>query len=166
MITTNYGKSSTENLNQVIEPLQLVCYRALIIANKLGRDISIIEGHRDLQTQMTLFKEKKSKVTKGKHNLVPAEAIDFVPYHPKFGRITGHDLQIQQIADHYGLEVYAARYKIMAEFSIIAQCFMLASQELRQEGIEVPLRWGGDWDKDNDVFNNTFDDMGHIEYDL
>lgn len=27
----------------------------------------------------------------------------------------------------------------------------------------IPLRWGGDWDRDMEVIDNIFDDLGHFE---
>ena len=31
------------------------------------------------------------------------------------------------------------------------------------EGMEIPLRWGGDWDGDRDFRDQTFDDLVHFE---
>src|SRR5437899_12949534 len=33
----------------------------------------------------------------------------------------------------------------------------------RALALGIPLRWGGDWDGDNDVFDQTFDDLVHFE---
>lgn len=157
-IKTTFGKASQERLNTVDDRLVKVCWRALELANLAGRDFSIIEGWRSLETQMQLFKDNKSKLREGKHNLKPSQAIDFVPWHPKHKALTGHDDQIAKIADENKIAVYAARYKVMAEFFIIAQFFFVAAEELG-----VSIRWGGDWNMNNDCFDNTFDDVGHIE---
>lgn len=29
--------------------------------------------------------------------------------------------------------------------------------------LRTPLRWGGDWDRDTEVIDNVFDDLGHYE---
>ena len=29
--------------------------------------------------------------------------------------------------------------------------------------LNVPVRWGGDWDSDGDIKDNGFDDLVHIE---
>lgn len=31
--------------------------------------------------------------------------------------------------------------------------------------MDIPLRWGGDWDQDTEVKDNRFDDLGHFELD-
>jgi peptidoglycan L-alanyl-D-glutamate endopeptidase CwlK len=28
---------------------------------------------------------------------------------------------------------------------------------------KIPIRWGGDWDGDTEVLDQTFNDLGHIE---
>lgn len=32
--------------------------------------------------------------------------------------------------------------------------------------MEIPLRWGGDWDRDYNPANNRFNDLGHFELDI
>lgn len=157
-IKSSFGRASRSRLDTVDAKLVKVCERALELANLAGRDFSIIEGWRSLETQMKLFKDNKSKLKEGKHNLNPSQAIDFVPWHSKYKSLTGHDDQIAKIADDNKIAVYAARYKVMAEFFIIAGFFFVASEELN-----IPIRWGGDWNMNNDCFDNTFDDVGHIE---
>ena len=125
-VKTTFGTASKERLDTVDERLQKVCWRALELANLAGRDFSIIEGWRSLETQMKLFKDNKSKLKKGKHNLNPSQAIDFVPWHSKYKALTGHDEQVSAIADANKIAVYAARYKVMSEFFIIANCFMIS----------------------------------------
>lgn len=158
----SFSASSLANIETCEKDLQNLCHLALDYAEKLGRDFSVIEGYRDIHTQMNLFRDGKSRIDgvsqKSKHNYDPSRAIDFVPYLKGLGALVGNDTQIMSIADKYGIEVYSARYKLMGEFAIIANCFFLAAHDL---GIKI--RWGGDWNQDSNTFNNTFDDMGHIE---
>jgi len=34
------------------------------------------------------------------------------------------------------------------------------------EILDIPIRWGGDWDKDNDLNDQTFNDLVHFELDI
>lgn len=157
-IITAYGKSSFTNLLSCDKKLQAVAVRALEIANKCGRDLSVIEGHRSLERQKALLEKGLSQVKEGKHNEYPSKALDFLPYHITYKGLSGNPIQVKAIATKYGISYEVAMQKVCAEFYIIAQCFMIAAAELN-----INIRWGGDWDRDNDVFNNSFDDLGHIE---
>jgi len=43
-------------------------------------------------------------------------------------------------------------------FTLLAGMIIMAAYDM---GIE--LRWGGDWDRDTEVKDNRFDDLGHFE---
>lgn len=157
-INTRYGKGSKSNLISCHPRLQQLADKALEVANKCGRDITIVEGHRSLERQAKLLAEGFSTLKEGKHNTYPSQALDFAPYHVSYGYLSGHPDQVKAIASKHGTSYETAMQKVCSEYYIIAQCFMIAAAELN-----IPIRWGGDWDRDNDVFNNTFDDLGHIE---
>ncbi|MFC1555156.1 M15 family peptidase [candidate division KSB1 bacterium] len=72
-----YGTNSEEKLNQCHPDLQKV-FRAVL--KKF--DHSILEGHRGRIRQNELYENGKSKVKypNGKHNKIPSEAVDAVPY--------------------------------------------------------------------------------------
>ncbi len=99
-------------------------------------DISIIESHRGKEKQNKYFKEGKSKVKFpfGKHNLVPSLAVDLCPY-------------------RNGL-----RWKDKESFYFLAGVINGIAAET---GIKI--RWGGDWDSDNDFYDQTFFDLCHFE---
>jgi peptidoglycan L-alanyl-D-glutamate endopeptidase CwlK len=72
-----------------------------------------------------------------KHNKVPAQAFDFCPY-------------------RNGLQ-----WNDREAFYYMAGIFKgIATQ------MNIPIRWGGDWDGDNDLHNQTFNDLPHIEIKL
>lgn len=100
-------------------------------------DFSIICGHRGKIEQDAAFKSGNSKVQypDSKHNLAPSNAVDIAPY--RDGKAQWEDV----LAFH-----------ILAGI-IIAIAF--------SKGIK--LRWGGDWDADFNVHDQSFNDLAHFE---
>lgn len=100
-------------------------------------DISLTTGFRNQADQDRAFAAGNSKVEwpNGKHNRSPSVAVDFQPYpYPK------------------------SELKLRAALGYIAGRMMEIG---KQEG--VTLRWGGDWDGNGDVTDQTFDDLFHME---
>lgn len=78
------------------------------------------------------------KWPKSKHNKCPSCAVDIAPYDASpVGPVNWQDRE---------------RMTLFAGF-------VLATA--KQMGISI--RWGGDWDKDTQVLDNTFDDLVHFE---
>lgn len=100
-------------------------------------DHSIICGYRDEGEQLALYIEKKSKVRTGKHNSMPSLAVDAIP-HPM---IDPNDWS----KDKERMIYFAGIVKALAF----------------KRGINI--RWGGDWDGDNDFNDQTFYDLVHFE---
>ncbi|MBI9092285.1 MAG: hypothetical protein JEZ12_23980 [Desulfobacterium sp.] len=100
-------------------------------------DCTILEGHRGRAKQNRMVREGKSKVEwpDGKHNPMPSEAADVAPYIKGFG----------PSMDPRQCSYFAAKVKAKAE----------------ERGI--PIRWGGDWDGDGDLTDQTFNDLLHYE---
>lgn len=100
-------------------------------------DCSVLEGHRNRTRQNRLFNTGKSKVMwpDSGHNSMPSEAVDAAPYVKGKGVVW----DLRQCSYFAG--------KVMAK--------------ARQMGIR--LRWGGDWDGDGDVNDQTFNDLVHFE---
>lgn len=103
-------------------------------------DISLVYphgGHRDAETQNELNRAGKSKVRwpYSKHNRYPSHAVDIAPYpYP-----------------HYEPKLWGALgYLAGRAYDIAAE-----------EGFKI--RWGGDWDEDGDLTDQSFDDLFHIE---
>ncbi len=102
-------------------------------------DISITYGHRTESEQNSLYysdpPKTKVKWPHSKHNRWPSKAVDIQPYpYPR-------DKKVLWAALGY-LAGHAAR--IAAE-----------------EGFRI--RWGGDWDGDGDLTNQSFYDLFHLE---
>lgn len=98
-------------------------------------DHSIICGHRTQADQFALFNEGKSKVRLSKHNAIPSRAVDVIPY---------------PIKDNWDDD----RDKI-----IVFSKLVLAIAEYKG----IAIRWGGDWDGDGDMTDQTFNDFVHYE---
>lgn len=99
-------------------------------------DLTVIEGHRNEERQNSLYpKFTKLKYPHGKHNRYPSEAVDVQPYPRPKNNI-----------------------RLCSSLGYIAGA---AKQIGARRGLSV--RWGGDWDGDGDVTDQTFDDLFHIE---
>jgi hypothetical protein len=100
-------------------------------------DISLLEGHRGEERQNEYFDSGVSEVRwpDGKHNKLPALAVDFRTY--PFP--TTEKRQFASLAYHASAAIMIGK----------------------EEG--VTLRWGGDWNRNGDVSDQKFDDLFHIE---
>lgn len=130
-----FSKRSLERLGQCHVDLQII-FKEVI----KHYDCSILCGHRGKKEQDKAYKEGKSKLVfpKSKHNLTPSLAIDVVPY-----PIEWNDLK---------------RFYYFGGF-----VKGIASQLLKEGFISHEIRWGGDWDSDNDFADQKFTDLPHFE---
>ena len=104
-------------------------------------DFSIVWGHRKEAAQNEAFHLGNSKLQwpDSKHNKFPSEATDWVPYPGGFQRSR-------------------------EEFTLFAGIVIGVAEMLYSMGeIGHKIRWGGDWDKDGDLKDNSFDDLAHFE---
>lgn len=124
-----FGSTSSRRLGECHEDIQKVFNEVIKII-----DCSVLEGHRDKETQDHYFATGRSKVRfpNGKHNATPSDAIDAAPY-----PINWDDKE---------------------RFYYFAGIVLGIAASLG-----VKLRWGGDWDRDNDLDDQTFDDLVHFE---
>lgn len=130
-----YSKISEQRWSTLHPDLQKVFYEVL---NKI--DHSILEGYRDKERQERAFLEGKSKLQfpKSKHNLTPSMAADVAPY-----PIDWNDIE---------------RFYLFAGF-VLGTGYRLKKECI----ITHDIRWGGDWNRNFDVKDNTFDDLVHFE---
>lgn len=118
-------------------------------------DCSVLEGHRTKTRQNKLFNSKHSKVQwpNSKHNTNPSTAVDAGPYLP------GKKVPWPKTPSDWNNSVERNAYiKDLAQFyhfagAVEATAYMLGT----------PIRWGGDWDRDHDLSDQTFDDLVHFE---
>jgi peptidoglycan L-alanyl-D-glutamate endopeptidase CwlK len=102
-------------------------------------DCTVVDGHRGEEKQNDLYERGLSKVRypNSEHNIYPSKAIDLAPFDPFLGRINWNDT---------------------LTFYYFAGIVMGIAVE---QGLL--LRWGGDWDMDDDLDDQTFVDLAHFE---
>ncbi len=130
-----YSNNSLLRLGSCHKDLQLIFKEAIKVI-----DISILEGYRSSSIQEELYRQGKSQKRAGqsKHNCVPSMAVDASPYPIDWGD--------------------KKRFYYLA--GIIKG---IASRLLEEGKISHNIRFGGDWDGDNDLNNQTFFDLPHYE---
>jgi len=129
-----FGKRSTRNLAQCDRRLQQV-FDAVI----RRYDCAVICGHRNEKDQNVAYAEgrSKKKYPDSKHNKSPSLAADVVPWFSQKPHIRWND---------------SAKFYEFAGF-VHGIAFML--------GIEI--RWGGNWDMDDELKDQNFYDLPHFE---
>jgi hypothetical protein len=137
-----YSRESIERLNTVVPVLRQPFAEVL----RQGFDHKILCGRRNRADQNQAFKEGRSKVIWpfSDHNTEDGEslvtAIDVAPYPVIWPDPESKDY-IKQVARFYHFAGYALA---------VAKC------------MGIPLAWGGDWDRDFDILDQSFDDLVHF----
>ena len=98
-------------------------------------DCSVIMGHRNktLQDEALHSGFSTKKWPDGKHNKLPSEAVDVIPW------------------PHYGWKQLDRFYHFAGIVRGVAAM------------LQIPIRWGGDWDGDFDLNDQTLFDLVHFE---
>lgn len=135
----NFSNNSKTKLATCDPRLQAVFNRVVEIV-----DCTIVEGHRNKQRQNEMFDTGKSQVQwpNGKHNSEPSHAADVIAY--------PIDWKDRERATLFAGYVMGAANEI-------------ARAEANGGKPTWRLRWGGDWDSDWQVKDNSFDDLVHFE---
>lgn len=138
----SFGKTSKMRLDTCEKELQL-------LFNKVIKyyDCIIIQGHRSIEEQQRLFKEGKSKIDgisrKGNHNYYPSRAVDVAPYFSKTPHVRWNDSN---------------------SFYHFAGFVRGVAQLLHDTGtMQYRLRYGGDWNQNMNIHDQTFNDLVHFE---
>lgn len=99
-------------------------------------DCTILCGHRNEEEQRAAFLSGASKLDwpQSKHNAKPSRAVDARPYYP------GNREPVREELIHFGGIVKGIAF-----------------------AIGVDIRWGGDWDSDNDLAEKQWEDLYHFE---
>mgnify|MGYP003670770275 FL=1 len=134
-----FGQQSVRNLYECEQPLI-----DLFVEVVKHYDCSIIEGIRSQEEQDKLYHAGKSKLKwpHGKHNVTDSQpmslAVDVIPYP---GVLDG--ISIWQDLNRF--------------YHFIGFVRGVAAH------MEIPIRCGADWDGDNNLRDQTFNDLPHIE---
>lgn len=129
----NFSTRSKRKLETVDKRLQLVANRVIDIV-----DFTVLEGVRGKDRQNRLFKEGKSKLEwpESKHNVIDPASN----------------------AKAFDLAPYPIDWNNSRRFYYLAGIVKAVAHEM---GIKI--RWGGDWDSDNDFSDQDFNDLVHFE---
>ena len=139
-----FGSRSTERLQTAHQLLQSVSTEAIKYW-----DFTILYGWRGEDIQNELYAQGLStkRFPDSKHNRMSEEgepeswAVDVAPWFPDEPHV---------------------RWNHPNDFRLLAgQIMGLAQPILLPRGFT--LRWGGDWNMDQDTYNQTFFDLGHLE---
>lgn len=107
-------------------------------------DCSILEGHRGEEAQEKAFREKRTTLSwpNSSHNRIPSLAVDVAPYPVDLSNSP----------------------KNISRFYFFAGHVLGLSLQLYASGkITHHVRWGGDWDGDKDITDQSFNDLLHYE---
>ena len=104
-------------------------------------DCTILCGHRTASEQARVFTEGHSKCEwpDSKHNSFPSPAVDVAPYYIEKPHIRWDRPALYRWYYFGGRVVELAR------------------------SMNIPIRWGGDWDRDTYVRDQRFNDLPHFE---
>lgn len=103
-------------------------------------DCSVLEGYRNEEDQERAFENGKTKLhyPNGKHNANPSMAVDVAPY--------------------------PVDWKNLKRFYFFAGYVLGIAERMKAEGkMTHSIRWGGDWDSDKDITDQSFNDLVHFE---
>lgn len=106
-------------------------------------DCVIIEGRRDKEAQDKAFADGKSKLQwpNGKHNFYPSNAVDVAPL------VNG------------GID-----WKKSGQFYFFAGRVLGIADMLKEQAkITRSIRYGGDWNQNDNISDETFLDLVHFE---
>lgn len=130
-----FGAESTKQLATCHIDLQVVMNEAIKYF-----DFTVLEGHRGQAAQEAAFAAGNSKLhyPNGKHNSLPSLAVDIAPY--------------------------PTNWKDTERFVYFAGFIMGVSKMLLAQGkITHTVKWGGDWNSNTQVKDESFRDYGHFE---
>ena len=146
----NFSRSSAENLDKADSKLQIVLIKAIKYV-----DFSIVYTFRTPQEQFELYKKGREErdghyiivkpndvvtqldgiTKKSKHNMYPSQAFDFMPYPLS----NNSKIQIEQY------------------------CYIAGIMKAIALENNIKIRWGRDWNNDNNFDNEKFLDYAHFE---
>lgn len=137
----NFSRESKSELETAHRDLQ-------VISNFVIRyyDFKVLEGARSETRQENLYMRGKTQVRwpDSKHN-VGEEA----------GRDKSHAIDTTP---------WPIDWQDRRRFVLLAGMFRIAHRFLQDHGVlEYNLRWGGNWDMDEHLDDQKFDDLGHFE---
>lgn len=140
-MTYSFGFSSMTRKLTCHKDLQLILDQAIKVF-----DFSILEGSRDLETQKFYYKTGRSK-------------LDGVTERSKHQTSKEHPYSLA--AD---IAPYPIDFEDRERFFFLAGVMKGVANKFLEDGkISHRLRWGGDWNNNNDFNDQDFNDLVHFE---
>lgn len=101
-------------------------------------DFSVVEGHRgeEAQTKAFLSGNSQKPWPKSNHNALPSKAVDIAPYP----------------IDWSDRETARQRF-----------CYLAGAVDVVAKQMGLKVRWGGDWNRNQDTRDENFRDLPHFE---
>lgn len=129
-----FGKNSTKRLSECHPDLQLLFHEVIRHWN-----CAVLTGRRGEQEQNQTFREGRSKLKypHSTHNKKPSRGADVIPWFPKPPHIRWNDREAFYCFGGFVLGIAAK--------------------------MGIKIRWGGDWDRDEELHDQTFFDLPHFE---
>ena len=150
-----FGKKSKQRLDTAHPMLQELCNRVV-----QHFDITIIIGHRSKEKQNAAYRAGLStkKYPGSKHNLKPSHAVDVAPWPiPEgWGDLRGKTIRAINLQ-------WKERVKFYEMVAIFRFCWSQLCDDFPEISQNYRIRFGADWDGDDDYRDQTFDDLPHIE---
>jgi peptidoglycan L-alanyl-D-glutamate endopeptidase CwlK len=129
-----FGNKSMSNLSTCHPDLQRLFNEVI-----KEYDCTVMCGHRSKEDQDKAVQEGRSKVhwPNGKHNSNPSMAVDVAPWFSTPPNVRWNDTN---------------------KFYHFAGYVQAVADQLG-----ISIRWGGDWDSDGELHDQTFFDLPHFE---
>lgn len=126
---------------------------------------TILETLRTLEMQRKNVEKGVSKTMDSRHLRVPSEAVDAAPdplEWPQIGKL------LKRIESVAGSLAKPERDEIMAlvnEYTKdVSRWYYFGGYVLgTADEMGIPIRWGGDWNGNRNIDDQTFDDLPHFE---
>jgi len=131
---SRFGRNSKKRLLECHPDLQRLFNEVIKHWN-----CAVITGHRGKLEQDQAFNEFRSKLKfpQSKHNKIPSRGTDVIPWFPEFPHIRWNDREAFYCFGGFVLGIAAV--------------------------IGIKIRWGGDWDQDEELHDQSFFDLPHFE---
>lgn len=129
-------------------------------------DCKVLQGKRTEEEQQRNIDRGVSKTMNSKHVYpldAPSRAVDVAPYPLKWPNLKGAYNEIQELLAQ-GAEKSRVLAAIKEYSKDLGRFYYFGGYVLgRADERGLRLRWGGDWDGDRDVSDQSFDDLVHFE---
>lgn len=141
-----FSERSRSNLAGVHPKMRQVATRALaILSAEGGPDFVVTEGLRTKERQRELYAQGRTK---------PGRIVTWTLNSNHFAKADGFGRAI----DLYPCPIKLDDPKLKAKLETIARAFFRAADELN-----IPIRWGADWDRDGRFGERGETDSPHFE---